>query len=72
MYKSIALRFAKAAIAGALAQAALISVNNIQTWADLSSALNNIVLSLTVGAVSGILMAAEKWASWTEQPPQLG
>lgn len=59
--KSVILRFVRAFAAGFIAVAAATSFTNIQTWGDLQSALAAIALSGTVGGMTGLIMAIDKW-----------
>jgi len=66
--KSILIRFLKGGIAGSLATitASSVILKDIHTWADLPTALSLLALSGFIGFISGVILAAEKWASWTE------
>jgi predicted membrane metal-binding protein len=60
LYKGVALRALRAFIAGFLATAASISLNNVSTWSELSSALATLALSAFIGGLTAALMAGDK------------
>jgi hypothetical protein len=60
LYKGVALRALRAFIAGFLATAASISLNNVSTWSELPSALATLALSAIIGGLTAALMAADK------------
>ncbi len=64
--RAIVVRFIKGGIAGALSSVTVISFANISTWTELGTALVSLTLALTVGFITGVIMAAEKWATWTD------
>lgn len=68
MLKSILKRFLKGFIGGGVASMLLVLKAGIlvQSLADLKT----LGFTLGVAFVTGGLLAIEKWASWTEFPPQ--
>ena len=60
IYKSVGLRALRGFIAGFIATAASISLNNVSTWAELGSALATLTLSAIVGGITGALLAMDK------------
>lgn len=66
MLKSILVRFLKGAVAGAIAQMGLVSINSPQIWADFIPLLNSLGVAATFGAITGILLAGQKFYSWKE------
>lgn len=66
MWQSVGIRFVKAFLAGAAGSITVTSVQNSASWSDLKTALINLALAGTIGGIAGILLAFEKWATWTE------
>ena len=66
--KSILIRLLKGFIAGAVATlaTAVAVLNNVHTWTDLYTAFSMLALSAMIGGVTGLVLAAEKWASWQD------
>jgi len=71
MFKSIITRFLKGIIAGAVASMCMVSITQPTAWVDFNSLLNSLGLACAFGAITGLLLAAQKWASW-EDDPNLG
>jgi hypothetical protein len=57
----VALRALRAFVAGFLATAVTISLSNVSSWTDLSSALSNVFLAGLIGGISALLMAGDKY-----------
>ena len=66
MIKSILTRFGKGAVAGAVASMALVSLGTPSLWSDFSSIFNALGVAALSGAMTGLLLALQKWASWQE------
>lgn len=64
--KSIIIRFVKGALAGAIGAMAIISFNVPATWNDIHSMLGALAIAGTYGAITGLLLSAQKWASWKD------
>lgn len=64
-YQAVLRRFAKAFLSGFFTGCILITVSNIHLWADLWSALNALALAGVVGGINGIILAGQKYFSWT-------
>ncbi len=64
--RAILIRFLKGGVAGAISMVSVISLANISTWTELQTALVSLSLAAIVGFITGVIMAAEKWATWTE------
>lgn len=67
MTKSIITRFLKGIIAGAIASMAMVSITQPSQWTDFSSLLNSLGLACAFGGITGLLLALQKWASWTDE-----
>ena len=63
---SILNRFAKGIIAGAVSSMSMVSLTQPEVWSDFNSLLGSLAMSATFGALTGFLLALQKWASWKE------
>lgn len=63
---SILNRFAKGIIAGAVSSMSMVSLTQPEIWSDFNSLLGSLAMSATFGALTGFLLALQKWASWKE------
>ena len=68
-YRAILMRFIKGAIAGAVSSMAMVSLQQPSVWVDFVPLLQSLGLACAFGAITGLLLAAQKWASWEEMPP---
>lgn len=68
--KSVALRFLKGGVAGALAAIAMVTLQAPTTWAELSTALVALTWAATLGFFTGGFLAIEKAYNWTVIPPK--
>lgn len=66
MREALLRRFVKAFISGALSAATLISIVTPGSWQELQTALSLLLISMVIGGINGVLMAAQKWWSWKE------
>lgn len=66
MFKSIIIRFLKGAIAGAVASMGVITYQTPMVWSDFYTVLNALAIAGVSGAIGGILLALQKWASWED------
>ena len=64
--KAVLIRFAKGAIAGAVTSMAIVSVKQPQVWTDVLGMLNALGLAGVYGAIVGLLLALQKWTSWSD------
>jgi len=60
------MRFVKAAVSGIFTALGLITIAMPQNWTEVPALLSMISLAALYGAVTGIIMAGQKWYSWTE------
>jgi hypothetical protein len=65
-YTSIVNRFAKGIIGGAVAQMSIVALTQPLVWSDFNSILNALGLAFTFGAMTGLLLALQKFVSWEE------
>lgn len=71
--KSVIKRFIKAFFGGFFAVIAVASIpafKDVVTWGSLYQALNTLALAGTLGGLSGLFLAFEKYLNWTETPPK--
>lgn len=67
-FRAVIMRFTKGAAAGAATQIALVTLQQPKTWLEFSPMLNNLGIAVTFGALVGLILAIEKWASWEDVP----
>ena len=60
LVKSVAMRFVRAFLAGAVASMALILFTG-NGWREIGVWLNGLAMAGVVGGISAVLMAADKW-----------
>lgn len=63
---SLIKRFLKGAIAGAVASIAMVTYQTPVVWADFNTILNTLAIAGVSGAIGGLILAVQKWASWTD------
>ena len=68
LFKSVAMRFIKGGVAGAVASLALITIHAPTTWSELSTALVALTYAAITGFVSGGILAIEKYYNWSDAP----
>lgn len=68
LVKSVALRFVKGGLSGSIAALAVITIQAPTTWEALSTALIALIYAVSVGFITGGVMAVEKWYNWTDTP----
>jgi uncharacterized membrane protein len=64
--KSVGKRLLKGLIAGSIASMAMITLQTPSVWTDFVPLLNSLAVAGMFGAITGLLLALQKWASWTE------
>jgi hypothetical protein len=64
--RSVLNRFLKGAIAGAVSSMSLVTLNQPSVWSDFSVLFNSLGLACAFGAMTGFLLALQKFASWDE------
>lgn len=65
-FKVLGLRFLRTFIAGFLSTVTLVSLTSVTTWDELATALNALLLAGTIGGLSGVFAAGEKWLRWED------
>ena len=64
--ESILKRFLKAAISGIFSALGLITLAMPQNWTEVPALLSMLSLACLYGALTGIIMAGQKWYSWKD------
>lgn len=67
MFKSIITRFLKGTIGGAVASIAMVGLTQPTAWVDFNSMFHSLLLAGAYGALTGLILALQKWASWTDE-----
>lgn len=67
MIQSIIQRFLKGIIAGAVSSMCLVTIQQPAMWADWGVLLNSLGMACAFGGLTGLLLALQKWASWTDE-----
>lgn len=65
-YNSVLKRFLKGAISGGLTAMSLVTLSEPSMWSDFIGILNMLAMAGLFGALNGLLLALNKWASWKE------
>ena len=65
-FQSVSTRFLKGLIAGAVSSMGMVSYQNPTVWLDFSLIFNALGVAAVAGAITGLLLAIQKWASWEE------
>ena len=68
--KAVLLRWFKGALAGAIVSMGIVTIKQPVVWTDFWPLLSSLGIAGTYGGIVGLLLALEKWASWTETPPR--
>ena len=63
---SVLIRLLKGIIAGAIASMGLVTLSQPAIWSDFNTMLSHLGLALVYGAVTGLLLALQKYVSWTD------
>lgn len=64
---SVAKRFLKGMIAGAAGAMVLITFKVPTAWADFTAIFNALGIAASFGAITGFILALQKWASWKDE-----
>lgn len=59
-------RFMKGALAGAITSMSMVTYANPTLWSDFNSIFSALGIPAVSGAITGLLLAAQKFASWKE------
>lgn len=62
----VSRRFVKAFISGFITGVSVITLGGTSQWSDFSHVINGFFIAGVFGGINGVLMAVEKWASYTE------
>lgn len=63
---SVLNRFAKGIISGAVSAMVMVQFVQPTVWSDFGSIFNSLGIAGSFGAMTGLLLALQKWASWQE------
>ena len=63
------MRLLKGFISGAVTSMIMISVVAPTNWTQLITVMNILAVAGIFGGINGVILAAQKWYSWTELPP---
>jgi len=61
LLKSVSLRFLRAFLAGAVSNLIILAPFSGNSWKDVGTWIAALTLSATVGGVTGVIMAADKY-----------
>ena len=64
--RAIINRLAKAFVFGAIGNIGLITIVMPKTWTEIPTMLGMFGFAAIAGGITGVLMALQKWYSWTE------
>lgn len=64
--RSVINRFFKAFISGSFASLGLVTIAMPKNWTEVPALLSMLAISALYGGVTGVIMAGQKWYSWTE------
>ena len=65
-YNSILKRFFKGMISGAVTAMGMVSLVQPSLWSDFNAIFTALAIAGLFGAINGLLLALNKWASWKE------
>ncbi len=68
--KAVLLRWFKGALAGAVVSMGIVTIKQPTVWAEFWPLLTQLGIAGLYGALTGLLLALNKWATWTETPPR--
>lgn len=64
--KSVFMRFVKGSLGGAAASMVMVALKTPTVWSDFNLIIEGLAIAGTFGALTGFLLAFEKWASWKD------
>lgn len=64
---SILKRFAKGMIAGFISGMSVVSIAVPSVWGDYKAIFGALLMAGSFGALNGLLLALQKWASWKDE-----
>ena len=65
-YNSILKRFFKGMISGAVTSMGMFTLVQPTLWSDFKAIFSGLAIAGLFGAINGLLLALNKWASWKE------
>jgi len=65
-FNAVLIRFLKGTVAGAVASMSMVTIVQPSIWDDFSGIFSSLAFAGLYGAITGFLLALQKWASWQE------
>lgn len=65
-YQSVLKRFLKGLISGAVTAMGMVTLTQPSTWSDFNAIFSMLGVAGAFGAINGLLLALQKWASWQD------
>ena len=66
--KSILIRLLKGTLSGVVGAMSIMTVSQPAMWSDFPVFFQNLLISGAYGAVTGLILAVQKWLTWDETP----
>ena len=66
--RSVLLRFLKGILGGAVASMVIVTIKQPVVWTEFLPLLSNLGMAGIYGGITGLLLALEKWSSWSDLP----
>ncbi len=66
--KSVLVRFGKGALSGGATAIAMVTFATPTVWSAFPTVLNTLGIAFCGGALTGLILAFEKWANWSDKP----
>lgn len=65
--KTILMRFVKGILAGVFASLSVMTATQPAVWSDFTKMLSGVGVSIVYGAITGLLLALQKWSNWSDE-----
>lgn len=65
-WSAVLVRFGKGALSGAVAAMSMVTLSQPSVWSDFSTLVASLALAGTYGALTGFLLALQKYVSWKD------
>lgn len=63
---SVLKRFAKGIVSGFISGISVVTIVQPQVWGDYTALFGALLISGSFGALNGLILALQKWASWED------